>query len=130
MAKHLYKKGNPGGPGRPKKPIDGKTLSRLSKVQVEQCFIKFMHMDLDALDAIVSDRSRSVLEHSVANIAKHAIEEGDQSRLNFLLDRIIGKVKDSIEHTVVKPTVIEKLNGDKVEMKMLGLEEDEEFPHY
>jgi hypothetical protein len=34
-----------------------------------------------------------------ASVITKAIEQGDANRLNFLLDRTIGKVKDSLEVT-------------------------------
>ncbi len=45
-----------------------------------------------------------------------AITTGDQAKAEFFLNRLIGKVKDEVEVTVVKPFIITRLNGDQVEM--------------
>ncbi len=111
-----FKKGNPGGPGRPKRPKDVVTAARLTKTEAQGLLVKFMQMDITQLEAMLKDKKRKVIEHMIGRIALMGIKNGDQARLNFMLDRIIGKVKDEIEHTVRKPTIIEKLDGGVIEL--------------
>jgi hypothetical protein len=47
----------------------------------------------------------------IARILVKGISEGDTQRLNFLFDRLIGKVKEVKEITTPKPTVMKLLDG-------------------
>lgn len=119
MAKHLYKKGNPGGPGRPKKDPDLKMAMAFTRTSVEKLLVRFLCMNLDELKTIMDDRKRPAIEHFVARIVHFGLSSGDQQKLNFLLERIVGKVRDQIEHTVIRPTVIERLDGSQVQLGVI-----------
>lgn len=111
-----FQKGNPGGPGRPKKDPAFAQVYKLTKHEVEQGLIHFLKMDVDELEETLKDKKRTVMEHMVGRVALMAIKNGDYQRLNFLLERIIGKPKEAIEHTVIKPTIVELSNGKTIEL--------------
>lgn len=73
---------NPGG--RPK--------SLLTKDKVKGILGKFADMTLQDLENLVKDPQSKMLEIMVASIMVKAAKDGDFSRLNFILDRSIGRV--------------------------------------
>lgn len=94
-----FKKGHPGGPGRPKKDPELAKAEKLTRTEAEQHLIRFMQMDIQELELVLKDKKRKVIEHIIGRIALMAIKQGDHTRLNFVLDRLIGKVKDKVENT-------------------------------
>lgn len=123
-----FLKGHPClGAGRPPKDPAFKEVHKLTKHQVEQCLIHFLKMDVTELEEIVKDKSRTVMEHMVGRIALAAMANGDHGRLNFLLERIIGKVTEKVEHSTPKPTIIEMSTGQVMQVGIPPqLEEGEE----
>ena len=88
----LFKKGNKGGPGRPKIPKDLQKAKKLSRTVVEVTLSKYLLLPADKLSETLKDTSLPILDQVVLRVCAQAIKEGDSARLNFLLDRIIGKV--------------------------------------
>lgn len=93
-----FKKGQSGNPsGRPKIPEDLKRASRLTADEFLGLCNKFLRMNLPDLLAVVGNPKQpntqsSMLEMLVASIITKAVNEGDQRRLDFLLDRLLGKI--------------------------------------
>jgi hypothetical protein len=51
---------------------------------------------------MVASGQMNMLESAVASVWCKAIQEGDQSKLNFILDRSrIGKVKEVVDHNLI-----------------------------
>lgn len=121
MAKHLYKKGNQYGKlgGRPRKDPDVGAVMKINRTTVEACLAKYLGMPLEMLAVVMKDTTLPNIEHMVARIIYQGIKYGDQQKLNFLLERIVGKVRDQIEHTVIKPTIIERLDGSEVQIGVI-----------
>jgi hypothetical protein len=84
--------GERGGPGRP--PVDKKIreLKKINREFVEQSFSRFFSMDQPQIEAMLEAKTCNVFEATLAAIFLKAIKEGDPSRLNFLLERVVGKV--------------------------------------
>lgn len=61
-------------------------------------------------------KPRTKLEEIVMSLMNKAIEEGCTTRLNLLFDRIIGKVKDTLEVTVPEPFIVKRGDGTEVVM--------------
>lgn len=118
-----FTKGNGFGQGRPKKPSEVRLAEKVSKNEVMLTLSKFMRLPVDELTAIAEDTSRPAMENWIAKICIMGMEKGDQFRLDFIFNRLIGKVTDKIEHAFPKPTIIERLDGSQT---VLGLEEPEE----
>jgi DNA-binding GntR family transcriptional regulator len=57
-------------------------------------------MKVKQLREFLTDDNAEVLEVMVASIMIKAIEQGDYTRLDGLLSRHLGKVKDEIEQTI------------------------------
>lgn len=119
--KTFWKKGQSGNPkGRVKLPEEVKEAKRLNRASMEAALNKFLTWETDKLAEFLRDTKNPVLDMIIAKILIEAMKKGDQMRLNFLFDRLIGKVQDKVEHTLPKPTVV-KLFGEDAAL-VLGSE--------
>jgi hypothetical protein len=119
--KPRWTKGQSGNPsGRPK--------GQLRRDQVEAVMGRFSAMTRAELQKIVQNEKSTMLEIMVASVMAKAAKDGDATRLQFLLDRTIGRVKEQVEISTPTPYVIERLDGSQIEMGMMLPAPDEE-PH-
>lgn len=88
------KSGNPGG--RPTLPEDIKAARKLNKVELERILNEYVHMSLAEIQRRASNPQTSALEVLVAKILAEGIKRGDEKRLGFLLDRLVGPVKRQV----------------------------------
>lgn len=99
----------PGDPraGRPQLPAEVKGLTALTKAEATKALSDVLKLNLEELELLVKDRTVPSLQQWAARIVLHGIKHGDQQRLNFMLDRLVGKVKEEVEvaHTI-KPRVM------------------------
>lgn len=102
--------------GRPRTSDEHKLLRKLTRAEMEATLNRYILLPIDKLQSVIEDRTLPVLDHWVCRILLMGIKEGDDKRLTFMFDRLIGKVKDNIEHTFIKPTIIERLDGSTVEL--------------
>lgn len=92
-----FQKGQPGGPGAPKLPEDIKQARKLNSIEAERILNKFLDLDLNQLVAFVNNKSNNVHELLVARILAEAIKKGDHSRLEWIYQRLLGKIKEKVE---------------------------------
>ena len=69
-------------------------------------------MDIDELERL-AEENVTVLELMVIKVMIEGVKYGDQSRLNFVLDRTIGKVDSNVNIKLPAPTVVERFEGDE-----------------
>ncbi len=112
--------GNPGG--RPKLPGDIAEARKLNQHELERVINKYIWMTKDGLKAAAKDPDTTVMELMVASIVASAIEKGDQMRLEFILARIIGRVRDQLEISGHVPFVIKRRDGSEM---IMGLKDEE-----
>jgi hypothetical protein len=107
-----YKKGETGNPGgRPALPEDIKVARKLGQIELERLVNRHLFSSIETLKGIAGDTATTGIEAMVANIVLQAVAKGDQQRLDFILNRIIGKVQDRVEVTTPKPFIVERLDG-------------------
>ncbi len=82
-----YKPGQSGNPS-------GKPLQLLTKDKVSSVLGKFSNMSGTQLNEVLKDPKSTMLELMVAAVMAKAVKDGDPHRLDFLLQRSIGKVSD------------------------------------
>ncbi len=87
--------GNAGGPGAPKVPDDIKKARKLNRIEFERILNKYIHVKLGDLHGIIKDPHTEVLDGIVCKILSKGFNEGDPRRLEFVIDRLIGKVQEA-----------------------------------
>ena len=97
--KHL-KPFKPGQSGNP----SGKPKQLLTKDKVSSILGKFATMTREQLQAVVTDSKSTMIEIMIASVMVKAAKDGDYARLDFLLTRSVGKVKEEIEQTIKNVT--------------------------
>ncbi len=102
--------------GRPRLPGDVKEARRLTQIDLERTVNKYIYHDKDELKAAAAEPGTSMLDLIVISILAKAVQGGDPTRLDFLLNRVIGKVQDRIEVTALKPFIIHRNDGSSVEL--------------
>lgn len=97
---YLFKKGQSGNPsGRPKMPSDIIEGRKFNQIEVARIFNRFVNYSYEDLKAVMNSPTSTTMELIIGKIMGEAIRTGDHMRMNFILDRMIGKVKDVVEHT-------------------------------
>ena len=104
-----FRPGNPGGPGRPALPAELAAIKKLTPSYIRMVIAKLARMTQQEMVTYLQTSSANNMELMVASIIVKATQEGDHSKLNFLLDRSIGKVVEErrvqLEPVVYKTTV-------------------------
>ncbi len=80
-----WRKGQSGNPS-------GKPKGLLTNDQVKATLGKFWSMSKEDLLGILKNEKSTMGELMIASVMARAAKDGDANRLNFLLDRSIGKV--------------------------------------
>lgn len=112
-----FKPGQSGNPnGRPKMPPEVKESRKLNQASVELLLNKYLLMPFEELKALIEAQKCSAGDMLIATVIYKGITKGDHYRLDFLLNRLIGKVTDRIEHKGVSLYVIEKRDGGRIEL--------------
>lgn len=70
---------------------------KLRAVQFEEIVYKYFDFTLVDLNARMNDVNTPAVELVVIRLLVKSIQLGDPSRINFLLDRTIGKVKEKLQ---------------------------------
>ena len=114
---HRFQAGNPGGPGRPK--LADPQLSDFSRNLTKTTIIAMLSQMLDAsedeLELVLKDRKVPAIKKAIASVIAACIKGGDYQRLEMLLNRTIGKVKDeAIIETKNHDEQLEKVPRDKI----------------
>ncbi len=102
-------KGQSGNPkGRPPVPEHLRIARKMNKAKFQEILQKYIHCSVGELKETLLDPKSTAIELSVVKILHESILKGDQKRLEFILDRLIGKVRNELDVT----TGGETLNGD------------------
>lgn len=92
-----FKPGQSGNPnGRPKLPEEVKEAKRLTAAELELKLTEFLKKSREELYAIAKDPKSTGMDALVASIMTFGVSKGDHMRMEFLLNRLIGKVKEQV----------------------------------
>jgi len=106
--------GNPGG--KAKVPDDIKEARKLTQLDLERVINSLLYITKEALQAKIKDPQTPMIEMIAASIMAQAAVKGDHMRLDFILQRMIGKVKDQLEVTTPTPFILKKRDGEEIVM--------------
>jgi hypothetical protein len=98
---------------------DLQEAKKLTREQFEEIANKYLFMTFhDLQNALKNAKSLPAIDFLVMSLIANAIKDGDQNRINFLLDRLIGQVvkKIRIETTVDQGIPIEMSREEKMKM--------------
>lgn len=122
----MFQPGNKLGRGRPRIPPEVKEAQKLTRRKVVSVMSRFINMTDEDLKAFLSAGKGTALELYVASMLAKGIKDGDVTRLDFLLNRTIGKVVERMDVGVAKPYVFEKTDGTKLELGAAEIEDEED----
>lgn len=88
--------GNPGG--KPRIPEELRAIQPLSRPIITRIISKYGHMNREQLEIAFADPSTSAIDLAIIGVFMKCIQNGDPSRLTFLLDQSIGKVPNTPEN--------------------------------
>lgn len=86
--------------GDPPLNPSGRPKGSFSKDEIRAKITNLMAEPVDALEKKLTGGKCSALEAMICAVIVTAVKSGDFTRLNGLLDRTLGKVKDEIEQTI------------------------------
>jgi hypothetical protein len=89
---------NPLGAGAHNKEL--RQVKQLTQLEIAEVGGFILNNNLDALKEVRANPKSSVFKVWICSVAITAINKGDAHSLNILLDRIVGKVKDTTQMTV------------------------------
>lgn len=91
-----FKQGQSGNPkGRPKLPEDVKSCLKLNQVEFVRLANEFLFMSAKQLKEVSENHEETVFRQILAAVLLEAITNGDHKRLEFFIDRLIGKSKQT-----------------------------------
>jgi hypothetical protein len=114
-----FKKGNKLAVGRPKMTEEQKKLARMTRTEVMDVMSQIVRFNKKELMALKNDPKTSLLKAWVGSVAAKGIKLGDMDRLDKLLNRVIGKVKEEVEFQGNAVNVLVKLPGNGSEKKKI-----------
>lgn len=110
-----FVKGQVGNPlGRPSLPEDVRRARKFNVTECTRVISKFFNMTLEEVEVISKTPETPMLERTLAKLFVEAEKTGDQSKLEFLFNRSIGKVTDKLNVKLPKPTVIKLIGEDAI----------------
>jgi hypothetical protein len=101
-----FEKGESGNPnGRPRKWISELKESGYKSSEVNDCILVMLSMTIEELADVYKNPKATILEKTVANALKRSLEKGSLYSIDTLLNRAVGKPKESIDHTTNGETI-------------------------
>lgn len=93
-----FKKGQSGNPrGRAKLPEDLQKVKMLTKEHISKLINKYGSLTLAKLEEVMKAEESASFDVMICSAIRRAIVDGDVSRMDFLLNRTVGKVTDVAE---------------------------------
>lgn len=83
--------------GRPRISTEQRLARVLNRMAFERIANMYLHLTKSEVKAKLDDPSTPVIELLVASVLVSATKKGDHHKLNFILDRLIGKVVERVE---------------------------------
>ena len=71
-------------------------------------------MNAEEIAIACKSSDATMFDRIIGSIITAAVDKSDHTRLEFILNRMIGKVQDKLEVTTPKPFIITKSDGSQV----------------
>lgn len=102
-----WQKGQSGNPS-------GKPKGIYTRDEIRAVVSRAYRMTKADLKRVIEDPESTMLEIHVASIMAQGVKKGEFYSFDGLMNRTVGKVKDELEVTALKPFVITKSDGSQV----------------
>lgn len=121
-----FEKGNQAavGHGRPIVPPEIKRIKKYTAQELEELITALFTMSKAEVYSFLGRSDGPAIKHAVASVLSNAIENGSGAQLESLLNRIIGKVKDTVKHEGLKPSILELTDGKQFVFGVTGGEDE------
>jgi hypothetical protein len=100
------------GPGRPKLYPSEKGAKVMNQMDLLRHCNDLVNMGTAELSALMKDPNQPVIRVAVASILLHGIKKGDQAKIEMVLNRLVGKVRDVVDLTSSDGTMTPAKNID------------------
>lgn len=110
--KGYFAKGGQGGPGRTPLSDEDKALAKLTRTRFRTIVRKYLQMNKAQLQEVAQAEETEALDLMVISVMNKAILKGDEKRINWFLEQLFGKLKETRDISVtgdistVVPTVV------------------------
>lgn len=112
-----WKPGQTGNPsGRPKYPADVKEARVMNLAEASRILNKYAYSTVEEIKAAALDPQTPAIEMMILKVIVECTKTGDHHRLNFLFDRLIGKVTEKIKVELPTPTRLKRYGGEEAEV--------------
>jgi hypothetical protein len=74
-------------------------VKKYNSVIIADTISKYITMDLLQLNDVIKNPNLPVLDIFIARILATGVQKSDQAKLNFIFERMVGKVKDHVDVT-------------------------------
>jgi hypothetical protein len=120
--------GNKAAAGVGKRWLDPevKRIKRFTAAELEELITVLLYANDADVKLILNDPLASKIKKIVARALHKADEAGSWSILDSILSRVIGKVKEVVEHQGLKPSILVKTDGSEVEFGLQKVKDEEE----
>ncbi len=127
-AEYQFKKGQSGNPlgGKLHNP-ELRAIKKLTAIEVAEVGSLLLDGNLAALKAVAKDPNATVLKVMIASVAVRTISKGDYGALDTILNRLVGKVPNTVAVTKEKNPFKEYLDMSEEERAALFKETLEEL---
>lgn len=97
-------------------PDDIKEARKLNRIELERVLNEYIYLNKSEIMARVKANDTPALEVMIGTIIAKAATSGDHTRLNFLLDRLVGKSPEQKEEIERKPIILAyRLDDEELE---------------
>lgn len=111
-----FQPGNKLGKGRPPIPEDVREIRKISADTVKRLISRYVDMTAAELKVAAESDETPMLEKMIASVIAKALDAGDYTRIDFLLNRLIGKVTEKVEVKLPEPFIVRKRDGEEIVM--------------
>lgn len=96
---HKFKKGHKFGKGQPKIPAEVKKMRKDNIWEYTRIANEISKMSIAELEKLAKDKAQNIIRAFLASSMLKSYAKGEPSRLEPILDRTLGKVKQVMEHS-------------------------------